>query len=77
MFDIFTNHCGDAVIYYFSFCKMLLCRLLMGKGGVSTADSYYLHIKHIGENSINNLQRGMLEGLIKSSQMFSENAMCQ
>ncbi|XP_060673218.1 tetratricopeptide repeat domain-containing protein PYG7, chloroplastic-like isoform X2 [Ziziphus jujuba] len=56
---------------------ILLLPLLMGKGGVSTADSYYLHIKRIGVNSIDNFQKDMLEGLIKSSQMFSENAMYQ
>lgn len=49
----------------------------MAKVGVSTADSYYLHIKHIGESSFNNSQRVMLEGPMKSLQMFLNNAMCQ
>lgn len=56
---------------------MCICRLLMGKEEVSTADSYYLHIKHIDGNSWDSFRRGMLEGHMESSQMFLENAMCR
>ncbi|KAM1151522.1 hypothetical protein PS2_034041 [Malus domestica] len=54
----------------------LLLLLLMGKEEVSTADSYYHPIKHIGGNSQDSFQGGMLEGHMESSPMFFENAMC-
>ncbi|KAK9270430.1 hypothetical protein L1049_026009 [Liquidambar formosana] len=55
----------------------------MGKEAMSIADSYYLHIKHIGGSFQNHYQlhkdfQGVrLEGRINSSQMFLGNAMCR